>query len=100
VRNRTLLQLAASLALAGPGAASAAAQLVAPTPRVQTAVEALAQDAAEYARLNGVGLAEAMRRLRAQEESVAATERLQTLYRDRLAGISIEHHPDYRTAIL
>jgi streptogrisin C len=100
VRNRTLLQLAASLALAGPGAASAAAQLVAPTPRVQTAVEALAQDAAEYARLNGVGLAEAMRRLRAQEESVAATERLQTLYRDRLAGISIEHHPDYRIAVL
>ena len=69
-------------------------------PRVQSAAEALAQDAAEYGRQNGVELVEAMRRLRAQEESVAATDRLQEIYKDRLAGISIEHRPDYRVVVL
>ncbi len=68
--------------------------------KIQSAAEALAQDAGEYARQNGVGLAEAMRRLRAQEESVAATDRLQEIYRDRIAGISIEHYPDYRIVVL
>ena len=85
-------------ALALAAAAPAVAQDA--LPRVQTAVEALAQDAAEYARLNGVGLDEAMRRLRAQEESVAATDRIQAAYRDRLAGISIEHQPEYRILVL
>ena len=87
--------LAAALAVAAPAAAQDMA-----APRVQTAVEALAQDAAEYARLNSVGLDEAMRRLRAQEESVATTDRLQALYKDRLAGISIEHQPGYRIVVL
>ncbi len=81
-------------------AVPARAQLSAGSPPVQSAVEALAQDGAEYARLNGVSLSEAMRRLRAQEESVAATDRLQLSYRDRLAGISIEHQPDYRISVL
>lgn len=81
-------------------AAPAMAQVAPAVPRVQTTVEALAQDATEYARLNGVGLDEAMRRLRAQESSVAATDRIQTLHRDRLAGISIEHSPDYRIVVL
>lgn len=69
-------------------------------PRMQSAIEALAQDAGEYARANGVALNEAMRRLRAQEESVAATDRLQELYKDRLAGVSIEHQPQYRIVML
>ncbi len=88
-----------ALALAA-GAAPVGAQETPALPRVQTAVEALAQDAAEYARLNGVGLDEAMRRLRAQEESVAATDRIQAAYGDRLAGISIEHQPQYRIVVL
>ena len=87
-------------ALALAAVAPLAAQEVPAPPRVQTAVEALAQDAAEYARLNGVALDEAMRRLRAQEASVAATDRIQTAYRDRLAGISIEHQPEYRIVVL
>ena len=81
-------------------AAPAMTQVAPAVPRVQTAVEALAQDAAEYARLNGVTLDEAMRRLRAQEGSVAATDRIQALHRDRLAGISVEHSPDYRIIVL
>ncbi len=66
----------------------------------QSAAQSLAEDAAEYAPRYSVSAAEAMRRLRAQEESVAATDRLRELYRDRLAGISIEHSPDYRIVVL
>jgi hypothetical protein len=93
---------AAALLLPWLSPAAAVAQ-VAPAPaatRVQTAAAALAQDADQYARQNEVTLVEAMRRLRAQEESVAATDRLQALYPDRLAGISIEHRPDYRISVL
>ena len=39
-------------------------------------------------------------RLRAQEESVPATDRLQDLYGDRLAGLYIEHRPAYRIVLL
>jgi streptogrisin C len=88
-------------AQAAPASAPAAAPAVAPvTPRVQTAVQALAQDAAEYARQNGVPLDEAMRRLRAQEESAAQTDRIRAEFRDRLAGISVEHRPTYRIQVL
>ncbi|MDB5699501.1 MAG: hypothetical protein JWN69_2305 [Alphaproteobacteria bacterium] len=69
-------------------------------PHVQSGIEALAQDAGEYARQNGVALDEAMRRLRAQEESVAATDRIRETYSDRLAGIAIEHQPGYRIVVL
>jgi hypothetical protein len=84
--------VAAALALT-PAAAIA-------QPHIQTAQEALAQDGAEYARRYGVPLDEAMRRLRAQQESVVATERLRQSYAGRLAGISIEHSPDYRIVVL
>lgn len=76
------------------------AQVVPPAAPVQTPAEALAQDAADYARQNGVSLDEAIFRLRAQQESVPATDRLQLLYKDRLAGIAIEHHPEYRIVVL
>lgn len=86
--------------VAGGLAVPAGAQAIGTEPRVQSGAQALAQDAAEYALHNDVSLGEAMRRLRAQEESVAATDRLQLTYRDRLAGISIEHRPDYRISVL
>jgi hypothetical protein len=91
-------------ALAGTASAAAAqvdAGTAAPAgaPRVQTPIEALAQDAAEYARSTGVSLTEAMARLRAQEESVAATDEIQRRYADRLAGIYIEHDPHYRIIV-
>jgi len=81
-------------------ATTAAPRGVAAVPRVQSAIEALAQDAREYAAQNGVALDEAMRRLRAQEESVAATDRIRDIYSDRLAGVAIEHKPDYRIVVL
>lgn len=76
------------MAAAALAAAPAAAQ-----PVVQTAAEALAQDAGEYARRFAVTPGEAARRLRAQAESVAATDAIATEHRDRLAGIAIEHDP-------
>jgi streptogrisin C len=63
---------------------------------VQTREAALAQDAGEYARLYGVPQTEALRRLHAQHDSVAATDAIARRYRDRLAGISVQHRPDYR----
>lgn len=67
---------------------------------VQTIDEALAQDSAEYARRYSVPLHEAVRRLKAQEESVAATDTIRRDYARRLAGISIEHQPNYRILVL
>lgn len=72
---------------------------VAPSATAQTVLTretALAQDAAEYARFYGVPQEEALRRLHAQQDSVAATDRIADRYRDRLAGISVQHRPDYR----
>jgi hypothetical protein len=81
-------------------ASTATPKGIAAVPRVQSAIEALVQDAREYAAQNNVALDEAMRRLRAQEESVAATDRIRDIYGDRLAGIAIEHQPDYRIVVL
>lgn len=67
--------------------------------RIETPTETLSQDAAEYARQFGVPQAEAERRLRALAESVAATDRIGDQYRDRLAGISIEHKPALRILV-
>lgn len=69
-------------------------------PRIQLPVNALMQDAGQYARAFGVTLDEAMHRLRAQADSVAVTDRLRETYRDRWAGIAIDHSPTYRIVIL
>lgn len=88
--------IVAALLLGSP--AVAAAQAV--SPHVQTPVEALAQDAREYAARYAVPQDEAMRRLRAQEESVAATDRIREEFGTRLAGISLEHQPGFRIVVL
>jgi streptogrisin C len=67
---------------------------------VQTRVEALADDAEQYAAQFGVTPAEALRRLKAQQESVAATDAIVREFAGRLAGISIEHSPEYRIVVL
>jgi len=98
-----LFAIAAAFAPAAaqlPAAPAPQAQLVPAAAPVQTSAAALAHDAAVYAAQNHVSLDEAAYRLRAQEETVAATDRLQLLYKDRLAGIAIEHHPEYRIVVL
>jgi hypothetical protein len=102
--------VAAMLAGWSFGAAAQAPAVAVPEPpspaalgrvtRVLTPYEALAEDAADYARQRGVTPVEAIRRLVAQQATVATTDRLQATYRDRLAGIYIEHQPVYRIVIL
>ncbi|WP_205481181.1 hypothetical protein [Sphingomonas arenae] len=80
--------------------ALAAAPANAADPTVQTPADAWRQDAAEYARAFGVALDEAERRLRLQEASVAVTERLRVQYAPRLAGMAIDHQPDWGITVL
>jgi streptogrisin C len=61
---------------------------------------AIAQDAAHYAAQFGVGEEEAVRRLKAQQETVPATDSIQREFAARLAGVSIEHSPEYRIVVL
>ncbi len=68
-------------------------------PRVQSPAEALARDATAYANLFDVPPSEALRRLRAQELSVAPLDRLLRRHRGRIAGVAVAHVPDYRIVV-
>jgi hypothetical protein len=83
--------------LLGISAAAAAAQ---PVAEVQTSEEAIAEDAAHYAARYSVTLPEAVRRLRAQEQSVAISDRIALALKGRVAGISIQHGPQYRLVVM
>jgi len=67
---------------------------------VQSQADALAEDAVQYAAAFGVAPDEALRRLKAQQASTAATDAIAREFVDRLAGISIEHVPGYRIVVL
>ena len=67
---------------------------------VLSQVEALAEDAVQYAALFRVTPNEALRRLKAQQSSIPATDAIGREFADRLAGISIEHAPAYRIVVL
>ena len=84
--------LAAALLAFGAGPASAA--------QVQLPVDALMQDAGEYATRFGVPFDEALRRMRAQGASVPVTDALRETYKARWAGVAIEHQPNYRIVVL
>jgi streptogrisin C len=67
---------------------------------VETRQEALAEDAVQYSAQFHVAPDEAARRLKAQQDSAAATGALALEFAGRLAGISIEHAPEYRIVVL
>src|SRR5262249_2511664 len=67
---------------------------------VQSQAESLAEDSVQYAAQFGVSPDEALRRLRFQQETVATTDAIAKEFAARLAGISIEHSPDYRIVVL
>ena len=110
---RILLAILCKIAVAAPiNAAATQPQAAAPAPATATATmsershdiiqspeEAMAQDAAEYARRYNVSLNIAVRRLRAQQDSVGVTDELGKTFRDRLAGIFIEHEPAFRIVV-
>lgn len=82
----------ALLLFAAPAAVTAQAPL--------SGNEALARDAGEYAAQLRVPPAEALRRLKAQQQSVAATDAIAAEFASRLAGIAIEHSPQFRIVVL
>ena len=88
-----MIRLLALLLFAGAAAAAA-------PQRVETHAEALGEDAVQYAAQFAVTPEEAQRRLKAQQASVAATDAIAKQFADRLAGISIEHAPEYRIVVL
>ena len=67
---------------------------------VETHDQAMEEDAALYAAQFGVSLPEAVRRLDAQQETVATTDSIAREFAGRLAGISVEHAPEYRIVVL
>jgi streptogrisin C len=67
---------------------------------VETRQQALAEDAVQYAARFAVSPDEALRRLKAQQDSVAATDSIARDFEGRLAGISIDNGPDYRIVVL
>lgn len=89
-----LVRLVVWLAAVG-GAEFAGAQ-----PIVQTTERSLAQDAVEYARFRAIPTQQALRRLRALEQSITVTDRLRQEFGGRMAGISIEHSPQERIIVL
>jgi len=74
----------------------ALAPRVAAAQTIESPAQALTRDAAEYARLFDVPQDEAVRRLAALDASVPITDAIEAKYRDRVAGISIQHRPDFR----
>ncbi|MGI4733415.1 MAG: hypothetical protein ACRYFW_16980 [Janthinobacterium lividum] len=96
---------AAALILVGSVPAAAQAVLpdapIAPAPTsVQSADEALLQDAGAIDTRLGTSLDETLRQLRLQEGSVAATDAIADRYAARLAGIAVEHRPAFRIDVL
>jgi streptogrisin C len=85
--------------LAAPAAASAL-PAGAQQPQVQTQAAALAEDAEQYAAQFRLAPEQAVKRLRAQQASVAQTDVISREFASRLAGISIEHGPQYRIMVL
>jgi hypothetical protein len=67
---------------------------------VQSQLEAFTDDASQYAAQFAVSQVEALRRLKAQQQTVAATDAIGHEFASRLAGIAIEHKPDYRIVVL
>ena len=67
---------------------------------METQEQALAEDAVQYAARFHVTPDEALRRLKAQQETAAATDAIEKEFSDRFAGISIEHSPDFRVVVL
>src|SRR6476469_4520482 len=67
---------------------------------VQGPSTALASDAASYATAHGVSPEEGLRRLRLQLASIGAAEHLRVQFADRLAGLFVEHQPEWRLVVL
>ncbi len=101
---KSLARSSAALAIAAAPVAALAQDIPAPPPVpveiLQTPDQALAQDAAAYARHFAVSQDEAVARLRALQASAAFTDRLRQGFAERLVGISIDHAPRLQIVVL
>ena len=68
--------------------------------QVETSEAALARDAATWGAVAGLAPAEAAAQLLAQRATIAATDALTIEFRDRLAGVAVEHRPALRIIVL
>jgi hypothetical protein len=67
---------------------------------VQGQSDALRDDAIQYSAQFGVTADEGFRRLKAQQASIATTDAIAQEFATRIAGISIQHRPDFRIIVL
>ncbi len=67
---------------------------------VETRDQALAEDSLQYAAQFRVTPGEALRRLKAQQDSVTVTDSITREFANRLAGLSIENSPEQRIVVL
>ncbi|HEU0043327.1 S1 family peptidase [Sphingomonas sp.] len=88
---RALRTIFAALALLFATAAQA---------QVESPDTALVRDAATWAAVAGLPVDEAERHLRAQAETIPTTDAIVAEFRDRLAGIAVEHRPGYLIRVL
>jgi len=99
---RRIASFLTMIVAAAVGTIPAAAQPMLAEPiaaAVLTPDAALVQDATEVARVRGIDPARALADLRAQEASISLTEWIEGRYRDRIAGIAIDHDPDFRITV-
>lgn len=68
--------------------------------QVETPAAALGRDAATWAAVAHLPVADAEAQLRAQQATIPLTDALASEFRDRLTGIAIEHRPAYRINVL
>src|SRR5688500_5745237 len=52
-----------------------------------------------YSRTHGTTREEALRRLKLQDEQISAIARIRKEFQSRLAGVYIQHEPDYRVVV-
>lgn len=81
------------------GFVPAAAQTAVPA-IVQTPEQALAQDAGAIAATLGVSADAALRQIRLQQASIAATDAIAERFATRLAGIAVRHQPTFAIDVL
>jgi len=89
----------AATALVGPGFAQEVPSHEGPPVRIQSSSEALQADARYYASMYNVSIEEAVRRLRAEHQAADVVGRLREATRGRLAGLWIEHQPEFRIVV-
>ncbi len=98
---KTILALiAVMLASAAARAPARSDPLTIGASAAQTPAQALAQDAAVYARRYGVTPEAAVVRLEGLQASASITDRIRQTFRERLVGISIDHAPALRIVVL